>query len=167
MVGKFGTKKMVCVGLLGLTGSVAIRACATNVSQIYIGSALWGLGIVFSGGTMASTVVRRWFHRDVGRYTGIVMSANGIGGAIAAQIISPLINSGEVFGYRKAYLLSAAVSLAVSIIVLLFLRETPENGPAMQVCAGKKKPMALCGWVWSTPLSSVSLIFTGPPHWYF
>lgn len=79
------------------------RACATQVYHVYIGSALWGLGMVFSGSTIAGMIVQRWFHQDVGRYTGIVMSANGIGGAVAAQIITPLINNGEVFGYRKAY----------------------------------------------------------------
>ena len=88
---------------------------------------------------MASTIVRRWFHQDVGRYTGLVMSANGIGGAIAAQIISPLINNGEVFGYRKAYVLSAVVSLVISIVVLLFLRENPVDGPAVPADSGKKK----------------------------
>ena len=125
LVSRFGIKKMVCVGMLTLTGSVVIRAYATQVYHVYIGCALWGLGIVFSGGSMAGAIVRRWFHRDVGRYTGIVMSANGIGGAVAAQIISPLINNGEVFGYRKAYLLSAVVSLGISIVVMLFLREQP------------------------------------------
>lgn len=146
LVNKFGAKKMVCVGLASLTASVAIRAVATNIIHIYIGFALWGVGIVFSGGTMASTIVRRWFHQDVGRYTGIVMSANGIGGAVAAQLISPLINNGEVFGYRKAYLLSAAVSLAVSILVLLFLKEQPAGGPVIPTGSGKKKPK---GVIWT------------------
>ena len=139
-VKRFGVRKMVCVGLLSLGGSVLIRACATQFYHLYISGALWGLGIVFSGGTMAGTIVRRWFHQDVGRYTGIVMSANGIGGAIAAQIISPLINNGEVFGYRKAYLLSAVVTFAIGIVVMLFLREQPEDAPAEQPAGGKKKP---------------------------
>ena len=145
LVNKFGAKKMVIIGLAGLTGSTVIRAVATNIIHIYIGFALWGLGIVFSGGTMASTIVRRWFHQDVGRYTGLVMSANGIGGAIAAQIISPMINNGQVFGYRGAYALSAAVSLAVSIMVLLFLKEHPTDGPAIQANDGQKKPK---GAIW-------------------
>ena len=90
-------------------------------------------------GTMASTVVRRWFHKDIGKVTGIVMSANGIGGAISAQIISPLINNGETFGYRKAYLLSAVISLVISIVVLLLLRENPADGPASTETGKSKK----------------------------
>ncbi len=140
LVQRFGVKRMACAGLLGLTASVFIRAFATHFIHLYIGAAFWGFGIVFCGGTMAGTIVRRWFHQNVGRYTGIVMSANGIGGAIAAQIITPLINNGEVFGYRKAYLLSAAVSLGISVVVFLFLKEHPQDGPAIQTDTGKKQP---------------------------
>lgn len=139
LIHRFGIKKMVCFGMLSLTGSVLIRGLATNIYHIYIGSALWGMGIVFSGGIAAGTIVQRWFQKDVGRYTGIVMSANGIGGAVAAQIISPLINNGETFGYRKAYMLSAAISLAISIVIIFFMRERPDDS-AVVFTSGKKKP---------------------------
>jgi len=125
LIQKFGLKKLVGVGLFSLCGSITMRFLTANIWHHYIGCVLWGLGIVFAGGTMASTVVRRWFHEDIGKITGIVMSANGIGGAIAAQIISPLINNGETFGYRKAYLLSAIVSVAISAVILIFLRDNP------------------------------------------
>ena len=138
LVQRFGTKKMVLVGLVSLTGSVLIRSLATNIFHLYAGSILWGIGIVFVGSNMAGTIVRRWFQQDVGRYTGIVMSANGIGGAVAAQIISPIINNGETFGYRKAYLLSAVIAFAISVVVMIFLREHPQDGPAIQRTAGKK-----------------------------
>lgn len=140
LVGRFGFRRLVCVGMLSLTGSVVVRACATQVFHIYISSVLWGMGIVLSGGTMAGMIVRRWFRQDIGRYTGIVMSANGIGGAVAAQIISPLINNGEVFGYRKAYFLSAAISLAISIVILIFLRERPADAVMTADVDVKKKP---------------------------
>ena len=146
LIQKFGPKKMVALGLGSLTASVLIRSVATNIVHIYIGFALWGLGIVFSGGTMASTIVRRWFHQDIGKYTGIVMSANGIGGAIAAQIISPIINNGQADGYRKAYLLSGILTLVVSIIVLLCLRNNPADGPASTEVGKKKKAR---GAIWT------------------
>ena len=132
LVGKFGAKKIAVAGMLCLAASAAIRGMATNVVHIYIGSVVWGIGVVLSGGIMASTIVRRWFHKDVGRYTGIVMSANGIGGAIAAQIITPLINNGDPFGYRNAYWISALISLAISVVINLLLREKPNGGPAIQ-----------------------------------
>jgi len=138
IIKRLGVRKMVAIGMGSLIASALIRASATSVYHIYAGCALWGVGVVFAGGTMAGTIVRRWFHQNVGRYTGIVMSANGLGGALAAQIVSPLINNGEVFGYRKAYLLAAAVAFAMGVIVVSFLREKPADSTAEDV-PGKKK----------------------------
>jgi MFS family permease len=121
-----------------------MRYLTENIWHHYISCVLWGLGIVFAGGTMASTVVRRWFDKDIGKMTGIVMSANGIGGAIAAQIISPIINNGEVFGYRKAYLLSAVIAFVIAALVMVFLRDNPSDSAPASV-SGKKKPK---GAIW-------------------
>lgn len=137
LIQRFGHKKLIALGLFSLCASMLARCYAANIVHHYIGCGLWGLGIVLSGGTMASAVVRQWFHEDIGKYTGIVMSANGIGGAIAAQIISPIINNGETFGYRKAYLLSAAISLVISIVILLLLRNNPDQ--TASAGTGKKK----------------------------
>lgn len=145
IVNRFGIKKTVLVGLCALIGATALRAVGTNVLHFYIAGALHGVGIVFVGSTMAGAIVRRWFKQDIGKYTGIVMSANGIGGATAAQVISPIINSGETFGYRKAYLLSAVITLAISVIILIFLRDNPSDGP---VVAGKQKKMPKKGALW-------------------
>ena len=143
LIHRFGHKKLVAAGLFSLCASMLARCYATNIAHHYIGCALWGFGIVLSGGTMASAIVRQWFHQDIGKYTGIVMSANGIGGAIAAQIISPIINNGETFGYRKAYLLSVAISLCISIAVLLLLHSNPDQTTA--VGSSKKKAR---GQIW-------------------
>ena len=127
MTNRFGIKKMVLAGLGALIGATVLRATATTIWGFYIAAALHGIGMVFVGGTMAGTIVRRWFHKDIGKYTGIVMSANGIGGAVAAQIITPIINNGDVFGYRKAYLLSAVITVAISVVIVFFLRDTPST----------------------------------------
>lgn len=124
LIQRFGIKKLVGVGMFSLCGSIVVRYLTENIWHHYFGCILWGLGIVFAGGTMASTVVRRWFDQDIGKMTGIVMSANGIGGAIAAQIVTPMIDE-EPFGYRKAYLLSAIVSIAISVVIIIFLRDNP------------------------------------------
>lgn len=145
LVKRFGIKKMVFVGLCALIGATALRAVGTNVLYFYIAGALHGVGVVFVGSTMAGAIVRQWFKQDIGKYTGIVMSANGIGGAIAAQVISPIINNGETFGYRKAYLLSAVVTLAISAVILVFLRDKSSDS---LVIDGKQKKTPKKGTLW-------------------
>ena len=146
LVNRFGIKKMVLIGLCSLFSATTLRAVGTNVLYFYIAGILHGIGTVFVGGTMAGTIVRRWFKQDIGRYTGIVMSANGIGGAIAAQIFSPIINNGEAYGYRKAYLLSAVITLMISIVILVFLRDQPGSDPVIE---GKQKKTPKKGTLWT------------------
>ena len=136
LINRFGIRKMVFTGLCSMIAATLLRVFGTGLVHFYIAGALHGLGIVFVGGTMAGAIVRRWFHQNVGTYTGIVMSANGIGGAIAAQIITPIINNGETFGYRKAYLLSAIIALVISVVIMIFLRDSSAEGAA---AAGKQK----------------------------
>lgn len=145
LVNRFGTKKMVFVGLCSLIGATVLRALGTNVLYFYIAGALHGVGIVFTGNAMAGAIVRKWFKQDVGKYTGIVMSANGIGGAIAAQVISPIINNGETFGYRKAYLLCALITFIISAFIVLFLRDSSDDGP---IVADKQKKTPKKGTLW-------------------
>ena len=138
VISRFGVNMVAGFGFATLAFSVVVRAIAANIIHIYIGNVLWGIGIVFSGNTIAGTIIRRWFKKDVGRYTGIVMSANGIGGAIAAQIITPFISSGT-FGYRKAYMLSAVIAFVIGALVVLFLRECPEGEDAVPDAPKVKK----------------------------
>ncbi len=144
LVSRFGVRKMVSMGLAAMIGSTVLRMVGTNVYHFYLAGALLGFGIVFVGGTMAGAIVRHWFQENIGRYTGIVMSANGVGSAISAQIVTPIINNGETFGYRKAYFLMAALNVVISVVILCFLRNNPTHSPAEN---GKKTSKK--GAIWS------------------
>lgn len=141
-IDRFRARKMVIFGLSNLISSVVIFSFANSLPLFYLGGVCWGIGTSFCGGTMSSTIVRRWFDKDIGRYTGIVMSANGVGGAVAAQIITPLIHDGTVFGYRNAYRLSAVLSLLVSIAVVSLLKDRP----AQSVSTDTKKKQLSATW---------------------
>lgn len=147
LIQKYGFRKMAAFGFLCLIASMLIYAFAVNVFVFYIGGVLLGVGLTFTTTTMASSMVRRWFAKDIGKYTGIVLAANGLGGALAAQIVSPMIyEEGNDFGYRNAYLFVAGLVLVVGIIVVLLIREAPKDGPVLPQAKTKKKAR---GAIWS------------------
>lgn len=142
---KFGVKKLVGIGFLSLAASMLVYSAAETVWVFYIGGCLLGLGLTFTGTTMASYMVRRWCTKNVGTVQGLVLASNGLGGAVAAQIVSPIIyQEGNAFGYRSAYMLVAAILVVVGTLVVIFLKE-PEGGA--QVQPGKKKKPRGEGWV--------------------
>ena len=55
---------------------------------------------------------------------GIVFAANGIGAALAAQIVTPLITSGES-GYKSAYFLISCILVGLFVVLLLFYKDKP------------------------------------------
>lgn len=150
---KYGVRKMSAVGFLALIASTLIYAFATNIYVFYIGGALLGVGVTFTSTTMTSAIIRRWFNKDIGKYTGIVFAANGVGGALAAQILDPIINNengfyllGSLFqGYQASYLLVAVLLAVFGTAVVLLLR-VPKGIP-VAAPRGKKKPARGSTWV--------------------
>lgn len=127
LIAKFGARKLVGVGFGCLSGSVAVYLFATQVWQFYIGGALLGAGMSFCSTTMVSYLVNRWVPEHRGTVTGAILCANGIGGALAAQIISPMINDpADPFGYRRAYTMVVILVLTVGILITALVREPRE-----------------------------------------
>lgn len=130
LIGRFGVRRMVGFGFLSLIGSMLLYATASHILLFYLGGILLGVGLTFTTNSIASYLIKHWFTANIGRYLGIVFAANGVGGAVAAQIITPIIYSGEPFGYRRSYLLVAAILTVVGIIAVIVLKNPPEHAPA-------------------------------------
>lgn len=159
MLHKLGAKKMIAVGFTFLIASMLIYANADGIYTFiyrklyhqdpvfenikncvfvfYAGGVFLGIGLSLTSTTVASSLVRRWFTKNIGTYTSIVFAANGLGGALAAQIVSPMINSGP-YGYKKAYSFVAVLLLVIGILIVIFLRERPKDAPVVAVSTKKK-----------------------------
>ena len=139
LVGKFGAKKLIAAGFTFMTAAVLINAYANTIWVFYLAGVVMGFGNALTGTTMGSFMVSRWCKNNVGRMTGIVLCANGIGAAVAAQVITPWVYSEtDPFGYRTAYKIAACVIAAAGILVVSLLREKP--GADVQTTTNKKTP---------------------------
>lgn len=141
LIKKFSTKFLLLVGFLCMSASALVYSFSNTIFPFYIGGALLGFGLGVSSTTMVGYIVGLTCKKNRGTIMGIVLAANGIGSAIALQIISPIIDS-AVFGYRIAYKVMACVFIAMFIILLIFYREPhkPEGGYVKKKARGS-------GWV--------------------
>ncbi len=117
LVNRFGTKKLILAGLFCLIVSTLLFAYSTSLIGFYFAGAFLGTGFSWTTTSMVGSIIRRRATKNVGTIMGIVLAANGFGGTLATNILSPFIKSSK-FGYRNAYLLMVAL---VAIIFLLFL----------------------------------------------
>ena len=134
LIVKVGVRKLVAAGFLCLIASTLIYATATNVAVFYVGGSFLGIGLSWCTTTMVSYLVGKWYPEKRGTITGFALCANGLGGALAAQIISPIIASAP-FGYRNSYYI-VAVLLAVTAVIATILVHEPKES---QGAAAKKK----------------------------
>lgn len=148
LVYRFGTKKLICAGFVSLIIFALINSVATHLFIFYIGSVFLGIGISWTGTAMASAVVNKWCKTNKGTVTGAILSANGIGGAIAVQIITPMIfEEGNPFGYQNSYRFVAIVLAVMVTLVIIFFRDNPKGDNEKTVVAGKKRKARGTGWV--------------------
>lgn len=167
LVYKYGVRKMAAFGFITLMVAIFTYAFPAEIAALLLpavqalfgsgvttkaivlviyctGGALLGVGFAFTTTTMASTMIRRWFNKDIGKYTGIVFSANGVGGALAGQLLRDIIESKTGFtifghhfhGFQVSYMLTACLLLIFGTVVVILLRD-PKDRPALPV--GKKK----------------------------
>jgi MFS family permease len=101
---------------------------------------------------------------------GAILASNGIGGAIAMQIVSPVIASSET-GYKNAYLLIAATLTFLFVLLVIFFKDRPKNQEVISREAPKGKKSRGQEWVgiefkqlakkWWFYLALVCVFFTG------
>lgn len=139
LVNKFGTKKLIAAGFVCLIGSCIMYAIGTNILYFYIGGCLLGLGLSWTTTTMVGAIVGKWCKENKGTIMGAILAANGLGGALAAQIVSPIIyEEGNPFGYRNAYLLVAVILFVVATLIIIFYRENPPGHDGAPIVHKKK-----------------------------
>ena len=128
LIAKFGAKKLILAGFASLIASMLIYAQSTNVFGFYIGGIFLGIGISWTTTTMVGAVVNKWCKKNKGTIMGAILASNGVGAALAMQILTPIIyQEGTLFGYRDSYRLVAVILLVVAIIMLIFFKNQPNK----------------------------------------
>ena len=149
MVAKMGAKKMIAAGFGALIASCLVYSFAPNVYVFWIGGVLLGVGLSWSSTTMVGYVIGNWFKENRGTVMGFVLAGNGVGGALATQIVTPMIHDANFggFGYRNAYRLMALILAVIVVLVLIFVKEAPEGTETKAPGKGKKKPSRAAAWI--------------------
>ncbi|MFL1379625.1 MFS transporter [Nocardiopsis protaetiae] len=125
LMARFGMRRVIPAALLLVAAGAGLSTLATAPWMLV---ATWGLLIGLGTGSMAlafaATVADRWFVRSRGLVIGILTA----GGAAGQLVFLPLVVwLAGAHGWRSATLLIAAAALAVVPLVLLLLRDHPQD----------------------------------------
>lgn len=126
LMGRIGSRWTIFIGGLIAAAGAALVA-TSNAYPLYLLGAgvLLGLGVAMQTVLPGTTMVTNWFARRRSLAMGIFLAAGGLGGFIAAPVISNLIAATGT--YRSAWWAIAASGIIASIIGVIFAREKPED----------------------------------------
>lgn len=142
LVAKFGCRRLISLGFLALIASALVYSMSSSILMFCIGGFLLGLGLSWTTTTMVGLLVERWFASNKGSIMGIILAANGLGGALSIQVVNALIYSEG--GWRLSYRAVAVILAVVGVLVVLVIRNRPEEMglKPMEAKANAKKKAA-------------------------
>lgn len=124
---RFGPRRVAIISQIAFVVTFSSLALVPNNLVLFY--AMWMLMAVTAIGSTAITysyVVNTWFDRRRGIALGLTLSGTGFAAALAPSYAAWLI---ETFGWRAGYPGMAAVSLIVSLpLLLLCLKDRPSDG---------------------------------------
>lgn len=122
---KMGMRRLMGGALLILTFAVLLTTQITAPWQLNL---LWGvivgLGTGAMAGWIAATVSNRWFVARRGVVVGLLTASNATGQLVFVPLLAALVVD---YGWRSAVLLVAGVALLLIPLVILFIRNFPQD----------------------------------------
>ncbi len=121
---RVGPRPVVFGGLLLIAVGLVVAAGATSLWQVYLG---YGIGVGVGVGLSyvpSVAAVQRWFVRKRGTAIGLAVAGIGVGTLIGAPLAHELI---AAVGWRKTYLVLAALTAVGAIVSGILVRRSPEH----------------------------------------
>jgi MFS family permease len=123
---RFGVMKPIMLGSLCLAGGLALASAATSLWMFVLihGVVIGLLGTSTTFGPLVADI-SHWFTRRRGLAVAICASGNYLGGAFWPPVMQVFF---DAYGWRVAYLIAAALCLAIMVPLALMLRRPAPIG---------------------------------------
>lgn len=123
VVDHFSAKKLMIAGIIFDAGGIFLISQTKNLLMYYSGFLLMGLGGSLAIGIIPTTLIARWFKKDLGKAIGIFAMGNGFGG-LAAPLMVRIIDS---IGWQTTLQWGSLILLLIGISVAMLYRDRPQD----------------------------------------
>jgi len=122
---KIGVRRTMAIALTLLALGVSATTLMTKPWHMVL---IWGVVVGCGSGmtaySLSATVVTRWFRKSQGTVMGVLTASSATGQLLFLPILATLARD---HGWRAAAFTTAGAALVVLPLVLLFMRNYPEN----------------------------------------
>lgn len=160
---RWGYGKTMAGGLAFIFVGLVIRSY-TNLSGLFIGTALLGVGIAL-GNVLVPSIIKLKFPSKVGLVTSVYTSSMIIFAALGAGVSLPLAK-GLNFGWRHALAIWLILTFTTFIIWIPQLKNK-ENHPIPNIKSADSKATPSSKSIWTSPLAWSVTLFMGTQSFIF
>jgi MFS family permease len=123
LLAKFGSKRLILLGITALAASTILLAFATKPWQLYVAFILMSLGWTGMGVVVIATIVSHWFVRRRGLAISVAFNGASCGGVVVAPLL--LLLSDKI-GFPAAMLTTTAIMIVVLVpVVVIWIGQHP------------------------------------------
>ena len=116
IVRRLDFRRTALIGATVMIGATVAISMVNNITTLILFNILRGFAGGLMGMVTVNIAINYWFHKNNALMTSIVMSFSGIVGALLSPVLSSFI---AVNGWRKGYLLVAAIMTVLSLPAVL------------------------------------------------
>jgi MFS family permease len=116
LVARFGSKRLILLGITALAASTILLAFVTEPWQLYAAFVLMFLGWTGMGVVVIATVVSSWFVHHRGLAISIAFNGASCGGVVVAPLLLLLVGK---IGFPAAMLTATAIMVVVLVPVVV------------------------------------------------
>lgn len=120
---RWPARKLMLIGIVIFAAGIFWTSQATSLALFYAGFLISGLGAAFSIHIVPTTVIARWFKKNIGKVSGISAAGIALGGLFTPQLVKMI----DTYGWQTTlvYLSGGAVILGVPLSLLF--RNRPQD----------------------------------------
>ena len=164
LMDRFGVRPVLSAALLLIATGSAVSVTMTSSWQLVL---LWGVLVGIGTGSISmgfvAIIATRWFEQRRGLVTGMLTAASAAGQLIFLPVVAEVTTR---HGWRWASLIVATAALAVVPVVLLFMRNYPQDkGTAPYGATGAPAPAEVPASSFRAALDGLRIGSRVPAFW--
>ena len=122
-VDRWSPRKLMLFGTIGMALGTFLLSRTTNLAAFYAGFMIMGLGGSLVTGILPTTVIARWFRRDIGKANGVFFMGLGIGGVLVPVVVKIV----DTITWQTTLMYASIGFLVLGIPLSFVFRSRPED----------------------------------------
>ncbi|MFC1949931.1 MFS transporter [Chloroflexota bacterium] len=120
---RWPARRMMLIGIVIFSLGIVCISRSTSLGIFYAGFLIVGLGGAIGVQLVPTTVVARWFKKNIGKVSGIIATGVAMGGIFTPLIVKAI----DTFTWQNVLLYLAIGTLVVGIPLSFLFRDRPED----------------------------------------